>query len=115
MRKQRPRYPVAKTATRQPQPATLTAGKPPRSTLAEIDVTVLAGRSDLRIGDRVVIGGGGLYAGESAVLTSNVSGLIPAATVRTEAGKVRRVRAVDLHKAPLSAPVDQGHEIGDIA
>jgi hypothetical protein len=97
MKKRKVNYPPPKTATKKPRTAGL-ASDPTyvRSTLAEIDVTALDGRSDLSVGDRVRIGGGGLYSGETAVVESLVSGLIPAAQVRTEAGKVRRVRAIDL-------------------
>jgi hypothetical protein len=99
MRKRKVNYPVAKTATRK----TRTVGLPGdpgyvRSTVASIDLAALTGRDDISVGDRVRIGGDGLYAGELAVVESVISGLIPAATVRTEAGKVRRVRAVDLER-----------------
>ena len=106
MRKRKVTYPVAKTATRK----TRTVGLPGdpgyvRSTVAEIDLTALTGRTDIRTGDRVRIGGDGLYAGELAVVESLVGGLIPAAVVRTEAGKTRRVRAVDLlRQAPNTPP-----------
>jgi hypothetical protein len=69
-----------------------------RSTVATINLGVLAGRDDLAIGDQVRICGGGLYAGELATVASLVGGLIPAATVRTEAGRTRRVRAIDLER-----------------
>ena len=49
---------------------------------------------------RVVIMGTGLYAGETAVVESLAGGVIPAANVRTEAGRTRRVRTVDLAPAP---------------
>ena len=104
MRKRKVTYPVAKTATRK----TRTVGLPGdpgyvRSTVAEIDLTALTGRTDIRTGDRVRIGGGGLYSGELAVVELLVGGLIPAAVVRTEAGKTRRVRAVDLLRQPAAA------------
>jgi len=38
----------------------------------------------------------GLYAGEAAVVESLAGGLIPAALVRTEAGRARRARTIDL-------------------
>ena len=38
------------------------------------------------------------FAGELATVESLVSGVIPAAVVRTDAGRTRRVRAVDLHE-----------------
>jgi hypothetical protein len=66
--------------------------------VAEIDLTALIGRNDIAVGERVRIGGSGLYAGEMATVESVVSGLIPAAVVRTESGHTRRVRGVDLEK-----------------
>jgi hypothetical protein len=103
VRKRKVNYPVARTATRQPR----TIGSPAdpgyvRSTVAQIDLNALVGRDDISVGDRVRIGGDGLYAGELAVVESILSGLIPAASVRTEAGKVRRVRAVDLQRVPAA-------------
>jgi hypothetical protein len=50
----------------------------------------------LSVGDRVRIAGGGLYAGEAAVIEKLTSGVIPAALVRTEAGRTRQVRTIDL-------------------
>ena len=38
----------------------------------------------------------GLYAGEAAVIEKLTSGVIPAALVRTEAGRTRQVRTIDL-------------------
>jgi hypothetical protein len=46
----------------------------------------------------VKIGGSGLYAGELAVIESLIDGVIPAAMVRTDAGRTRRVRSVDLER-----------------
>jgi hypothetical protein len=107
VKKRKVTYPPAKTATRQPR-GTGPASDTPyvRSTVAEINVNALNGRDDLAVGDRVRIGGGGLYSGENAVIESLVSGLIPAAMVRTEAGKTRRVRAIDLERvvAPKLPP-----------
>jgi hypothetical protein len=104
MRKRKVTYPTAKTATRKPRTAGL-PGDPGyvRSTVAEIDLTALAGRDDIAVGHRVRIGGDGLYSGETAVVESLVGGLIPAAMVRTEAGKTRRVRAVDLQRLPAAS------------
>jgi hypothetical protein len=101
MRKRKVTYPAPKTATRRAR-AVGVPGDPTyvRSTVAEIDLRALAGRDDISVGDRVRIGGDGLYAGEAAVVESVLSGLIPAATVRTDAGKARRVRAVDLQRLP---------------
>jgi hypothetical protein len=98
VKKRKVNYPKPRTAN-----APVRGGGPQgdamrRSTVATINLAVLAGRDDLAIGDRVRICGDGLYAGELATVTSLVSGLIPAATVRTEAGRARRVRAVDLER-----------------
>jgi hypothetical protein len=109
VRKRKVNYPVARTATRQVRTAGL-PGDPGyvRSTVAEINLAALTGRDDIAVGDRVRIGGGGLYAGELAVVDSIVSGLIPAAMVRTDAGKTRRVRAVDLERvAPAGRSVEE--------
>jgi hypothetical protein len=105
MRKRKVTYPVARTATRQPRPGGLTPEQRARATVAEIHPTALLGRKDLLVGDRVRIGGGGLYAGDFGKIESIVGGLIPAALVRTEAGKTRRVRAVDIERiAPEREP-----------
>jgi len=104
MRKRKVTYPTAKTATRKPRTAGLSSDPSyVRSTVAEIDLNALAGRDDIAVGHRVRIGGDGLYSGETAVVESLVGGLIPAAMVRTEAGKTRRVRAVDLQRLPAAS------------
>jgi hypothetical protein len=59
-------------------------------------MTALEGRNDLSVGDRVRIGGAGLYAGELAVVTALAMGVIPSATVKTDEGRSRRVRAIDV-------------------
>ena len=113
MRKRKVTYPVARTATKQPRSAGL-PGDPTyvRTTVATINLAALDVRDDLAVGHRVRIGGGGLYAGEIAVVESIVmSGIIPAYMVRTEAGKSRRVRAVDLERvAQERAPVEKAAE-----
>jgi hypothetical protein len=48
----------------------------------------------------VRIVGTGLYSGEAAVIETLVRGVIPAAQVRTEAGRTRRVRTIDLEPIP---------------
>ena len=99
MRKRKVTYPPSRTDTRQPRAGEAPGNARFRSpTVAEINLTALAGRDDIAVGDRVRIGGGGLYAGETAVVESVVSGLIPAAAVRTESGRTRRVRAIDLER-----------------
>jgi hypothetical protein len=99
VRKRKVNYPVAKTATKGARNP-LVPGDPRglRAPATTIDMTALEGRDDLSVGDRVRIGGGGLYAGELAVVTSLMSGVIPAATVRTDDGRTRRVRAIDIER-----------------
>jgi hypothetical protein len=61
-----------------------------------IDLTAAKGRSDLSVGDRVRIIGTGLYAGEVAVIEKLSGGVIPSAYVRTDAGRTRQARKIDL-------------------
>jgi hypothetical protein len=61
-----------------------------------------AGR-DFVIGDRVRIIGSGLYSGEAALVESLPGGVIPSALVRTEAGRTRRVRTIDLERLAAEA------------
>jgi hypothetical protein len=94
-RKRKVNYPPARTATKQP-PA---PGPDPayvRQSLVAIDLTAGSGRGGLAIGDRVRIIGTGLYAGEAAIIEKFATGVIPAALVRTEAGRTRQVRTIDL-------------------
>ena len=95
-RKRKTVYPPARTDTKPAQRAG--AGPEPyiRPTVAMIDVNASNGRVGLSVGDRVRIAGGGLYAGETAVIEKITSGVIPAALVRTEAGRTRQVRTIDL-------------------
>lgn len=95
-RKRKTVYPPARTDTKPAQRAG--AGPEPyvRPTVATIDVNASNGRAGLSVGDRVRIAGGGLYTGETAVIEKITSGVIPAALVRTEAGRTRQVRTIDL-------------------
>jgi hypothetical protein len=97
-------YPPAKTANR-PAPPTGLPTDPPyvRPTVATIDLTAGKGRAGLSVGGRVRIAGSGLYAGEVAVIERLVAGVIPAAVVRTEAGKTRQVRTIDLEPVGAAA------------
>lgn len=99
-RKRKTAYPPAKTETRQPRQV-LDAEPYVRPTVATINLRAGGGRAGLSIGDRVRITGNGLYAGEAAVIEKLVSGVIPAALVRTEAGRTRQVRTIDLE--PIAA------------
>ena len=95
-RKRKVNYPPPRTATR-PAPSDGLAGSPaPRPTVVTIDLTAATGRSDVKVGDRVRLAGSGLYSGEIAVVEKLVGGVIPSAFVRTEAGRTRQVRTVDL-------------------
>jgi hypothetical protein len=96
-KKKRPYYPSSRKS-KGPAPAYTPQVTPP--TVAVINDRALTGRPDIKIGMRVTIMGTGLYAGETAVVESISTGVIPAAGVRTEAGKTRRVRTIDLVPAP---------------
>jgi hypothetical protein len=69
-------------------------GAPP--TGVQINTQAIGGRAGLAPGDKVRILGTGLYAGELAVIEKMAGGVVPAAVVRTEAGRSRTVRTVDL-------------------
>ena len=97
MKRRKVTYPVARTHTK----GAPRAGAGPevavvRPNLVSIDVTAGAGRANLKGGGRVLISGTGLFAGEEATIERLVPGVIPAATVRTDAGGTRRVRTIDL-------------------
>ena len=104
-RKQRTYYPTKKIK-----------GTPPpsrepvnRASLAVIDTTARLGREGIVEGSRVTILGSGLYAGEIAVVERLIAGVIPAAFVRTEGGRTRQVRTVDLEpvgRLPADAAED---------
>ena len=90
-------YPPPKTATSggsKPSPADARAAAA-AARVATINLHALTGRGDVRQGMRVRIASG-LYAGEVAIVESVVGGVIPAAVVRTEAGRARRARTTDL-------------------
>jgi hypothetical protein len=101
VRRRKVTYPPAKTATK----GATSTGPDARaaaaaSRVANINLDAMTGRADVLKGSRVQIMSG-LYAGETAIVESVVGGVIPAAVVRTEAGRTRRVRTVDL--IPTSA------------
>jgi hypothetical protein len=86
-----------------PPKAPLPGTEPPpvvRSNVASIDLTAARGKDGFATGDRVRIAGTGLYAGEAAVIERMSGGVIPTALVRTEAGRTRQVRTIDLE--PIS-------------
>jgi hypothetical protein len=90
-------YPPPKTANRPAPPTGLPDDAPyVRPTVAIIDTTAGKGRAGLTVGGKVRITGTGLYSGETAVIERLSNGVIPSAVVRTEAGKTRQVRTIDL-------------------
>ena len=95
-RKRKTVYPPARTDNRPPPAVGAGPDTNPRTTVANINVNASRGRDGLAVGDRVRITGGGLYSGETAVIEKMASGVIPAALVRTEAGRTRQVRTIDL-------------------
>ena len=105
MPKRKVTYPPAKTANRPPPPTGLPDEAPyVRPTVAIIDVNAGKGRAGLSVGARVRITGSGLYSGEFAVIERLANGVIPSAVVRTEAGKTRQVRTIDLEPAGPAGP-----------
>ena len=90
-------YPPPKTANRPAPPTGLPDDAPyVRPTVAIIDTSAGKGRAGLTVGGKVRITGTGLYSGETAVIERLANGVIPSAVVRTEAGKTRQVRTIDL-------------------
>ena len=73
-----------------------------RASLATINTTAGAGRPSIQVGARVTIQGTGLFTGETAVVEKLIGGVIPAALVRTEAGRTRQVRTIDLEPVRTS-------------
>jgi hypothetical protein len=97
MPKRKVTYPPAKTDNRPAHPSGLPDDAPyVRPTVATIDLNAGKGRAGLSVGSRVRIAGSGLYSGETAVVERLSNGVIPSAVVRTEAGKTRQVRTIDL-------------------
>jgi hypothetical protein len=110
-RKRRTVYPPPRNATRPPRPGEPGGpGGPPigepyvRPTVASINLSASTGRAGLTVGDRVRITGTGLYSGELATIEKLASGAIPSAVVRTEAGRTRQVRTIDLEPVAAAAP-----------
>jgi hypothetical protein len=118
-RKRKTVYPPSRTANRPPRPGEPggPGGPAPdapyvRPTVASINLSAGAGRAGLKVGDRVRIAGTGLYSGEIAAIERLTSGAIPSAVVRTESGRTRQVRTIDLEPvgpataAPPPAPAE---------
>lgn len=97
VRKRKVTYPPPRNK-KQPLPPTAPEPTYVRPTVASINLTAGAGQAGFAIGDRVRIAGTGLYTGEAAVIESIAAGVIPSAVVRTEAGRTRRVRTIDLER-----------------
>ncbi len=107
-------YPPAKTANRPAPPSGLPDDAPyVRPTVANIDLTASKGRAGLSVGARVRITGAGLYSGETAVIERMSHGVIPSAVVRTEAGKSRQVRTIDLEPVGPATGEKSKPEAGD--
>lgn len=100
MRKRKVTYPTPRNK-KAPPPATEPVYV--RPSVVAIDLTAGAGGGAFAIGDRVKIVGSGLYNGETAVVESLPGGVIPSALVRTEGGRTRRVRTIDLEKVSTQA------------
>jgi hypothetical protein len=107
MKRRKVVYPPAKTATsgRAGGSSADARAAAAAARVATINLDALKGRADIVQGMRVQIATG-LYGGEFAIVESLVGGVIPAALVRTEAGRTRRVRTTDL--APAPAPKADG-------
>ena len=104
MRRRKVTYPPPKTATSGGSGASTGAdarAAAAASRVANINLQAMTGRAGIEQGTRVQITSG-LYAGEFAIVELVVGGVIPAAVVRTEAGKTRRARTVDLVPSPAS-------------
>jgi hypothetical protein len=104
VRRRKVTYPPPKTATSGGSGASTGAdarAAAAASRVANINLQAMTGRAGIVQGTRVQITSG-LYAGEFAIVESVVGGVIPAAVVRTEAGKTRRARTVDLIPTPVS-------------
>jgi hypothetical protein len=87
-------------------------GGPPaeyvRPTVASINLAASAGRSGLKPGDRVRMTGSGLSSGELARIDRLTSGVFPSAVVRTDAGRTRQVRTIDLEPVSSGPPPSAG-------
>jgi hypothetical protein len=104
-RKRKQSYPPPRNA---PPPAPRPGAGPEgyvRQTVVSINTEASGGRKDLAVGDRVRIVGSGLYSGEAAVIEKLAGGVIPSALVRTESGRTRQARTIDLEPIGASEPI----------
>jgi hypothetical protein len=99
MRKRKITYPPAKTATKR-APAPTPDPSIERPNLVRINAAAGAGRAGFSVGDRVLIEASGMFSGEIAVIERLSPGVIPSALVRTESGRSRQVRTIDLVAVP---------------
>ncbi len=96
-RKRKQSFPPPRNAPPpRPRPGAGPEGATVRPTVAAINTSATTGRDGFAVGDRVRITGNGLYSGEAAVIEKLASGVIPSALVRTDAGRTRQVRTIDL-------------------
>jgi hypothetical protein len=104
-RKKKVNYSNAGSGKKKAAPGAPTTAETPYvpTTVVAIDLNASAGREGLKLGDRVRIAGGGLYSGEEATIEKFVGTAIPAALVRTEAGRTRQVRTIDLEPVTRQA------------
>jgi hypothetical protein len=100
LRRKKVTYPPPKTATKGGSASSTVDPRSQLNRAVSIDTSAMLGKGEIRKGDKVRIMSG-LYAGEAAIVESVVGGVIPAALVRTEAGRTRRTRTIDL--APYRA------------
>jgi hypothetical protein len=110
VKKRRQTYPPPRSS-KGPAPVYVPPVTPP--TVALINNQAGTGRTGIEVGMRVSILGTGLYVGEVAVVESIAGGVIPAANVRTEAGRTRRVRTIDLAPAPSATAVEPPKPIAE--
>ena len=90
-------YPPAKTDNRPAHPSGLPDDAPyVRPTVATIDLNAASKVPDFPSGHASGSPGRVFYSGETAVVERLSNGVIPSAVVRTEAGKTRQVRTIDL-------------------
>lgn len=95
MRRRKVTYPPPKTATKGPAPVLGADPRNPAGRTVSINLAAATGRASIRLGEKVRILSG-LYVGEGAVVESIATGVIPSAMVRTDAGRTRRARTIDL-------------------
>jgi hypothetical protein len=98
-RKRKVIYPPSRSAKAAPAPNRMPINPP---SLAVINLDAAMGRSDIFVGLRVSVPASAANPAETGVVERLVPGVIPAAMVRTESGKTRRVRTIDL--APVANP-----------